>query len=94
MGDLQNPRLIWLKGVLFLLLGLLSAGLIVLQTMDVTVVLLLCLSVWAFCRSYYFAFYVIEHYVDPNYRFAGLFDFLKYALDWRRDRPSSQRDDP
>lgn len=38
------------------------------------------ITIWAFCRAYYFAFYVIEHYVDPHYRFAGLVDFLYYAL--------------
>jgi len=25
-------------------------------------------------------FYVIQHYVDPNFRFAGLWAFLKYEL--------------
>jgi hypothetical protein len=38
----------------------------------------LALSVWCFCRFYYFAFYVIEHYVDPGYRFAGLWSFVRY----------------
>jgi hypothetical protein len=27
---------------------------------------------------------VIEHYVDPGYRFAGLIDFLRYAMRQRR----------
>ncbi len=40
--------------------------------------------VWAFCRAYYFAFYVIEHHVDPGYRFSGLISFVAYAL--RKDR--------
>jgi len=40
----------------------------------------LALAVWAFCRAYYFAFYVIEHYADPGYRFAGLMSFIGYAL--------------
>jgi len=30
--------------------------------------------------AYYFAFYVIEHYVDPGYRFAGLWSFVRYVL--------------
>jgi hypothetical protein len=40
--------------------------------------LLLGITVWAFCRAYYFAFYVIERYVDPGYRFAGLLSLLRY----------------
>ena len=84
MADIKNPRLIWMKGILFLLLGLLASVLLVLHAPNVTVALLLCLSVWAFCRFYYFAFYVIQHYVDSNYRFAGLFSFLHYAIFKRR----------
>lgn len=80
MADLKDPAIIWTKGFLFLVLGLLAAVLVVLQAPSVTIVLLLALSVWAFCRFYYFAFYVIEHYVDSTYRFAGLFAFLLYAV--------------
>ena len=38
--------------------------------------LFLALTIWAFCRAYYFAFYVIEHYVDPGFKYAGLWDFV------------------
>ncbi len=34
-------------------------------------------------------FYVIEHYVDPEYKFAGVFDFVKYA--WGRSRNKANR---
>jgi hypothetical protein len=44
---------------------------------------LLAITIWCFCRSYYFAFYVIEHYVDPGYRFSGLGSFLRYFLSRR-----------
>jgi len=44
------------------------------------VALLLLVAVWSFCRAYYFAFYVIEHYVDPSYKFAGLTSFAMYLL--------------
>jgi len=86
MGDLRNPKIIWLKGALFLLLGLMAAGLLVFQTWNLQITVLLLITIWAFCRSYYFAFYVVEHYVDSNYRFAGLLDFLKYAFK-RPNRP-------
>ena len=84
MADLTSSKLIWIKGILFLLLGLLASVLLVLHSPSVTVTLLLCLSVWAFCRFYYFAFYVIQHYVDSHYRFSGLLAFLHYAICQRR----------
>ena len=45
------------------------------------------LMIWAFARAYYFAFYVIEHYIDPLHRFSGLLDFLRYVVCRRRDPP-------
>ena len=89
LGDIQNPKLIWAKGTLFLALGLLAAGILITRMPGLPEIALLCICVWAFCRAYYFAFYVIEHYVDPTYRFAGLGSFAKYA--WTRWR-SGDRD--
>ena len=77
--DITNPRLLYLKGVLFLLTGTVAAVLIVLEHPTLKVALLLLLAIWCFARAYYFAFYVIQHYVDPGYRFAGLFDFARYV---------------
>jgi hypothetical protein len=82
MRELTNPKWIKLKGLLFLLVGLASAVLLVLEESRWKVALLLVVTVWCFCRAYYFAFYVIEHYVDPSYRFSGLGSFLAYL--WRR----------
>ena len=90
MADLKSPALIWMKGVLFLVLGLFAAVLLVLHAPSITVVVLLVVTVWAFCRCYYFAFYVIQHYVDSSYRFSGLFSFLQYALRKRRGRGTRQ----
>ena len=45
------------------------------------ILLLLALCIWGFCRAYYFAFYVIQYYIDPTYRFAGLISFVRYALN-------------
>jgi acetyl esterase len=86
MGDITNPRLIYLKGLLFLLAGLVAAGLIVVEQPTVQVVLLLLIAIWCFCRFYYFAFYVIQYYVDPAYKFAGLGSFFLYLL--RRRQPT------
>ena len=86
MKDLTNPVWIKLKGALFLGLGLLSSALLIFEHPELRVILLLALSVWCFCRFYYFAFYVIEHYVDSGYRFSGLGSFLAYLWS-RRRRP-------
>jgi hypothetical protein len=80
MKDLTNPAWIKAKGLLFLLLGVLSAILLFLERPTLRVVGLLFLAVWGFCRFYYFAFYVLERYVDPTYRFSGLFSLAVYLL--------------
>lgn len=85
MADIKNPTIIWVKGFLFLGLGLLSSVLLVLRSPSLTIALLLLLTVWSFCRFYYFVFYVIQHYVDSTYRFSGLFSFLRYLFRKRRE---------
>jgi len=86
MKDLTNPNWIKLKGFLFLAIGLLSSLLLVLEQPTLKIGLLLAISVWCFCRFYYFAFYVIEHYVDAEYRFSGLWSFACYLARRGRDR--------
>jgi hypothetical protein len=86
MGDLTNPRLIYLKGFLFLVGGALAAFLLLLERPTLRNAFLLGVTVWCFARFYYFAFYVIGHYVDPTYRFAGLGAFVVYLVR-RRGRP-------
>lgn len=83
-GDLQNPRIIWIKGILFCVLGVLSAAVLLARMPGLTEAALLCIIIWAFCRAYYFAFYVIQHYVDPGFKFDGLVSFLRYAIKSRR----------
>lgn len=80
MADLKNPRIIYLKGFLFLLMGIVAAILLICSAPSFRTAALLGIAVWSFCRFYYFAFYVIQHYVDGEYRFAGLIDFVKYLL--------------
>lgn len=65
MGDLKDPRLIYLKGFLFLVLGIMAAVGLLLQSPTVSTAVLLGLAIWSFCRLYYFMFYVIETYI-PN----------------------------
>jgi uncharacterized membrane-anchored protein len=79
-ADLTDPRWMYLKGALFLLIGLISAGLILTKLPTLKIAGLLALTIWAFCRAYYFAFYVIERYIDPTHKFAGLGAFTRYLL--------------
>lgn len=83
MKDL-TPGWIKLKGILFLVMGILAAGLILADNPDWRTALLLALAIWSFCRFYYFAFYVIEKYVDASYKFSGLISFARYLLGRRR----------
>ena len=85
MKDLTDPRWIKFKGIAFLFIGLFSAILLILEAPTWKVGVLLAISIWCFCRFYYFAFYVIEHYVDPGYRFSGLWSFACYLLKRRRN---------
>ena len=80
MGDLKSAGWIKAKGILFLLAGFLAAAMLVMEHPDLKTIVLLALTVWCFCRFYYFAFYVIEHYVDPSFRFAGLTSFAAYLV--------------
>jgi hypothetical protein len=72
MRDLESPFWIKLKGILFLLIGCSAAVLLLASRASLRDALLLVLCIWAFCRAYYFAFYVIEHYVDPTFKFSGI----------------------
>ena len=78
MKDLSDPKWIYLKGFLFLLIGILSAALVLFEMPTLRIAALLALMTWGFCRAYYFAFYVIEKYVDSAFRFSGLGSFVKY----------------
>lgn len=80
MKDLASAFWIKLKGLLFLVIGITAAVLVYLDNPKWQTALLLALAIWSFCRFYYFAFYVIEKYVDPAYKFSGLFSFARYLL--------------
>ena len=84
MRDLKSHRWMWIKAVLFLVIGLVSCALIVAENPSLRIVALLVVAIWAFCRAYYFAFYVIEKYIDPTYRFSGIISALCYLWKNRR----------
>lgn len=87
MRDLRDPGWIIAKGILFLLLGALAAGLLIFERPEVKTAVLLMIAVWSFCRFYYFGFHVLERYVDPNYRFSGVLSMLQYVL---RKKPTNR----
>ena len=84
MKDLTHPTWIKIKGGLFAFLGLSAGALLYFGQPSLRTGLLLVITVWGFCRFYYFAFYVIERYVDPTYRFSGLLSFARYLLGRQR----------
>jgi len=92
MKDLTSPGWIKAKGILFLLVGILASVLLVLEHPSWKIALLLALAVWCFCRFYYCAFYVIEKYVDPGYKFSGLGSFVRHLM--KRPRKKSDERTP
>lgn len=75
--DLKSPGLIHAKGWLFLLAGLLGAAGILLDSPRLRTALLLGVTVWAFCRFYYYLFYVLERYLGKTTPYSGISDALK-----------------
>ena len=84
MGDLKSKRLIVLKGWLFLLLATLALAGLCLQSPSWRTLALGLILAWASARFYYFLFYVLEKYVDPALRYAGVLDQLQALLRRRR----------
>jgi hypothetical protein len=79
-GDLKSPWLIHAKGILFLVLGLAAAVLLLVQMPTLRTAVLLGTAVWAFCRFYYYLFYVLERYLGREERFSGVFDAVRFLV--------------
>ncbi|NLH17855.1 MAG: hypothetical protein GX455_14860 [Phycisphaerae bacterium] len=84
MGDLKSAKWIYLKGFLFLGILILSVALILIDNFSWKLLGLLALAVWSSARLYYFMFYVIEKYVDPNYKFSGILSFVDYLFRYNK----------
>jgi len=89
MGDLHSKFLIVVKGLLFLLIVLTAAGLLFVQNASWLTALLLLLLIWASARFYYFLFYVLEKYVDPHLKYAGISALLRQILHVSPRQPDS-----
>jgi len=83
-GDLKSKQLIYLKALLFIVIWILAILLNLTTTETFSRLISIVLIVWSSARLYYFAFYVIEKYVDKEFKFSGLFDFLVYWV--KKDR--------
>ena len=86
MADIKKVWLLYLKGFLLFLTGFISSLLLVLLNLNFKTIVLLLLAIWGFCRAYYFAFYVIQYYIDPSFRYSGLIDFAKYQMKRRNKK--------
>ncbi len=91
MADIQNSKLLWTKAGLFVVVAILAMLLTFLGRYRNFVPFLFfwSVSVWASCRAYYFAFYAIEKYVDPNFKYAGIGSMVEYVLG-RQRQPAMQ----
>jgi hypothetical protein len=78
--DIQSAWLLHAKGVLFLVIGLMACGGILLEAGSLRILFLLVIGVWGFCRFYYYLFYVLERYAGRDRKYAGLFDAMRYIL--------------
>jgi len=82
MADLKSKGWIIAKGVMFCVIAFATACLLLLDRPSFRTAALLVVLVWASCRFYYFLFYVLEKYLDPSLRYAGLIALV--GTVWRR----------
>lgn len=84
MGDIKSKPLIVVKGILFLVIVLITALALFALSPDWLTAALILLLIWASARFYYFLFYVLEKYVDPSLKYSGIRDLLRH-LHRRKD---------
>ena len=78
---LKSKQAIYFKAILFVFILILSIFLnFTSEELDLRI-LSMVLVIWSSARIYYFMFYVIEHYVDGEFHFSGVFDFLRYLFN-------------
>lgn len=80
LADIKSRRLLYIKGILFLLLGSLACAIILLQNPNLRTLVPLAIAIWAFCRFYYFLFYVLENYAGRQQKYAGILDAISYLM--------------
>jgi hypothetical protein len=65
---------------MFLGIAAVAGALLLFGSPTIRTAILLALLVWAACRFYYFIFYVLERYVDPSLRYAGIIALVRAIL--------------
>ena len=88
LGDIKSARIIHLKGWLFLIVSLLAVSALLIPAFSWQDLALIAIALWAICRWYYYLFYVIEHYVDSEFKFASISDAIRYLIRRSRKEPS------
>ena len=78
--DIQNKKLLVVKGLLFLLIAVLSGLSLIVETMSIQTLLLLGIFGWSCCRFYYFLFYVLERYAGRERAYSGIVNEIKHLL--------------
>lgn len=61
--DLKSPFWIHLKGILFLLIGIMCGASLILACPSLKTAALYVTGCWACCRFYYYLFHVLERYL-------------------------------
>jgi len=82
--DSMKPTWMYLKAVLFVIMLVSCSSLLLLASPTWRTAFLLALVVWSSSRLYYFMFYVIEKYIDPSFRFAGVGAVVSYLIGRRK----------
>ncbi len=83
-GDIEAKPVLYFKAILFVAVFLLAVALNLMES-DLTIrIMSLALVIWSSARIYYFMFYVIENYIDKEYKFSGIYSFMKYMLKKNR----------
>lgn len=95
-GDITSPRIMVLKASLFAAAASLACVALAMRQASLRdgliSTLVFVVGAWCLCRSYYFAFYVIERYCDPGYKYAGVLSAARWAMKRRGDQPRAASD--
>lgn len=83
MADIKSKRLIVFKGLLFGVTLVFSTTLLLADRPSLRTALLLAILIWSSARLYYFLFYVLHVYVDPNLKYSGIWNLLTTIVSKR-----------
>lgn len=81
--DIRSKGLLHAKGLLFLVIGVVGCGAVLLEVPTLRGAFALGAGIWGFCRFYYYLFHVLENYAGRNRSYAGLWDALRYVFTRR-----------